>query len=235
MKIWYFKMRRFYLIIGFLLLNLADSFAQERQFFSGFFPEAAITKKLKNDQKIIFKIEHQDIFYNNSGEQKDEFQFTHYRTDLMAFYDLKLNPTKSIAFGIFHRIQDGANANRLIQQFASVNRLRGLKLAHRLRTDQTFTKDEALEIRFRYRVAMEIPLSGSSLDPGEHYLILSNEPIFSLQGGDFEIENRLGFSLGKLINSSQKLEWSIDYRTDKFIQEGFRTRLWAKVGYFYSF
>lgn len=208
---------------------------QKHQFFSGFFPEAAITKKLKNDQKIIVKIEHQDILYNNSGEQKDEFQFTHYRTDLMAFYDLKLNPSKSIAVGLFHRIQDGANANRLIQQFASVNRLRGMKLAHRFRTDQTFTKGEAAEIRLRYRVATEIPLSGSTLDPGEHYLVLSNEPIFSLQDGEFEIENRLVFSFGKLIQSSQKLEWSIDYRTDKFIQEGFRTRLWAKVGYFYSF
>ncbi|UZD22952.1 DUF2490 domain-containing protein [Algoriphagus halophytocola] len=228
-------MRKFYLTSLLLLLSLETSFAQDPQFFTGFFPEAALTKKLKNDQKIIFKIEHQDIFYNNSGDQKDELQFTHYRTDLMGFYDFKLNPSKSIAFGVFHRIQKGANANRIIQQFAAVNRLRGLKLAHRFRTDQTFTKGDPLEIRLRYRLATEIPLSGSTLDPGEHYLLLSNEPIFSLQGGEFEIENRLVLSLGKLIASSQKLEWSLDYRTDKFIQEGFRTRLWAKVGYFYSF
>ncbi len=216
-------------------MSVGNSFSQDRQFFSGFFPEAAITKKLKNDQKIIFKIEHQDIFYNNSADESKEWQFTHYRTDLMSFFDVKLKPSKSIAFGVFHRIQEGANSNRVIQQFASVNRLRGMKLAHRLRTDQTFTKGESMEVRFRYRIATEIPLSGSTLDPGEHYLVLSNEPIFSFQGGEFEIENRLVFSLGKLINSSQKLEWSIDYRTDKFIQEGFRTRLWAKVGYFYSF
>ncbi|WP_425635859.1 DUF2490 domain-containing protein [Algoriphagus yeomjeoni] len=228
-------MRKYYLTIFLLLVSLVTSFAQDRQFFTGFFPEVAITKKFKNDQKILFKIEHQDIFYNNSGDQRDEIQFTHYRTDLMGFYDFKLSPTKSVAFGVFHRIQEGANANRIIQQFASVNRLRGLKLAHRFRTDQTFTKGESLEIRLRYRIATEIPLSGSSLDPGEHYLLLSNEPIFSLQGGEFEIENRLVFSIGKLITSSQKLEWGLDYRTDKFIEEGFRTRLWAKVGYFYSF
>ena len=228
-------MRYFYLTILLLLLNLVTAFAQEREFFTGFFPEATLTKKFKNDQKIIFKIEHQDIFYNNSGDRKNELQFTHYRTDLMAFYDFELNPTKSIAFGVFHRIQEGANANRIIQQFASVNRLRGLKLAHRLRTDQTFTKGDPVEIRLRYRLATEIPLSGSTLDPGEHYLVLSDEPIFSFQGGEFEIENRLVFSVGELITSSQKLEWSLDYRTDKFIQEGFRTRLWAKVGYFYSF
>lgn len=228
-------MRKVCLIIFLLLISFVNSFAQDQQFFSGFFPEATLTKKFKNDQKILFKIEHQNILYNNSGDQRDELQFSHYRTDLMSFYDFKLSPSKSIAFGVFHRIQEGANGNRLIQQFASVNRLRGMKLAHRLRTDQTFTKGDPVEMRLRYRVATEIPLSGRTLDPGEHYLVLSEEPIFSLQGGEFEIENRLAFSLGKLISSSQKLEWGLDFRTDKYIQEGFRTRLWVKVGYFYSF
>jgi len=228
-------MLRFYLIIFFLLINFSVSFGQNRQFITGLFPEATLTKKLKNDQKVIFKIEHQDVLYDNFDEQGRELQFTHYRTDLMGFYDRKLNPSKSVAFGAFHRIQSGANANRIIQQFASVNRLRGMKLAHRFRTDQTFTKGESVEFRLRYRMSIEIPLSGVTLDPGEHYLVVSDEPIFGLQGGQFEIENRFVFSFGKLINSSQKLEWSIDYRTDKFIQEGFRTRLWAKVGYFYSF
>jgi hypothetical protein len=228
-------MIRFYLTIFLLLLSFASSFGQSQEFFGGFFPEVALTKKLKSDQKLIFKIEHQDILFNNSDDQNKEFQFTHYRTDLMGFYDFKLNESKRIAFGLFHRIQDGANANRLIQQFATVNRLRGLRLAHRVRTDQTFTEGEQVEIRVRYRVSTEISLAGRTLDPGEHYLIVSDEPILSLQGGEFEIENRLVFSFGKLITSSQKLEWSLDYRTDKYIQEGFRTRLWAKVGYFYSF
>jgi hypothetical protein len=228
-------MIRFYLIIFLLLISFANCFGQSQEFFTGIFPEAAVTKTLKNDQKIIFKIEHQDILYNNSDGQNQELQFTHYRTDLMGFYDFKLNPSKRVAFGVFHRIQDGANANRLIQQFASVNRLRGMKLAHRIRTDQTFTKDDPVELRVRYRISTEIPLSGTTLDPGEHYLILSDEPIISFQGGEFEIENRLVFSFGRLITSSQKLEWSLDFRTDKYIQDGFRTRLWAKVGYFFSF
>lgn len=228
-------MIRFYLIIFLLLISFASSFGQTHEFFTGFFPEVSLTKKLKNDQKLIFKIEHQDILYNNADGESQGLQFTYYRTDLMGFYDFKLNESKRIAFGVFHRFQDGANANSLIQQFASVNRLRGLRLAHRIRTDQTFTKGEPMEVRLRYRLSTEIPLSGRTLDPGEHYLIVSDEPIISLQGGEFEIENRLVFSFGKLITSSQKLEWSLDYRTDKYIQEGFRTRLWAKVGYFYSF
>lgn len=216
------------------LFFFSETFGQERRFFSGFFPEAALTKRLQNNRQVTFKIEHQDIFYDNA-ESNGGTQFTHYRTDLMAFYGAKLDHSKSIAFGVFHRIQDGANANRIIQQFASVGRVRNTRIAHRFRTDQTFTSGEDTEFRLRYRIAAEFPLSGTTLEPKENYLIASNEPIFSLQGGEFEIENRLVFTLGRLLTAAQKFEISADYRIDGFVQEEFRTRLWLKVGYFYSF
>jgi hypothetical protein len=38
-----------------------------------------------------------------------------------------------------------------------------------------------------------------------------------------------------LLSEDQKLEVSIDYRTDKFIQDGFRHRPWLKIGYFVKF
>jgi hypothetical protein len=82
---------------------------------------------------------------------------------------------------------------------------------------------------------MEIPLEGAEVDPGEMYLVISEEPIFSSQAGEFEIENRIALALGKLINQKEKFEWAVDYRTDGFVQEGFRTRLWAKISYFYNF
>jgi hypothetical protein len=82
---------------------------------------------------------------------------------------------------------------------------------------------------------LEIPLEGAEVDPGEYYLLLSEEPIFSLRGGEFEIENRTALAFGKLLNINEKLEWAVDYRIDGFIQEGFRTRLWAKISYYYNF
>lgn len=153
----------------------------------------------------------------------------------MAFHDWRLNATKSVAIGFFHRFQDGNDANRIIQQYALVKRLRNFRLNHRFRTDQTFTDQEKIEIRFRYRLSFEIPLNGLTLDPDEFYLLVSNEPIFSLQNQGFEVENRLVFGMGKLYSNGQKLEWSIDYRTDGFIQKDLRTRLWIKIGFFQSF
>ncbi len=225
---------RKYFTLFLLILWVSHVHGQSsNRFFTGPFAEAAITKKLKNDNKLNFKIENQHVMFDN--REPDILQFDHYRTDLMVFYDWRLTPTSSAAIGIFRRFQDGADGNRIIQQFAFLNRLRTIRLAHRLRTDQTYTDGQDIEWRLRYRVATEVPLDGATLDPGELYLVISNEPIFSLQSGEFNIENRLIFTLGKLYPNNHKLEYSIDYRTDGFFNDQFRTRLWPKIGYFYSF
>jgi len=226
-------MRVSFFVFIFLFFGSAIK-AQKPVFFTGFFPEASITKKLKNEDRINVKVENQHIIYDNSSETSKRLEFRHYRTDLMSFYDWRLSPTKSFALGVFHRFQEGSDANRIIQQFGLLQRGRNLRIAHRLRTDQTFTRGEKVEVRLRYRLALEIPLNGATLDPGEYYLAISNEPIISFKARDFELENRAVFSLGKLIKNGKRLEWSIDYRTDGYCQKPFRTRLWGKVGYFYS-
>jgi len=208
------------------------TFGQSQTLFSGVFPEASLTKKFLNENRINFKIENQFILFDNRMGEIEDLQFTHYRTDLMAFYDWRINSTNSMAIGVFHRFQEGADANRIIQQYALIRRLRNFRISHRFRTDQTFTNQEKIEVRLRYRLSFELPLNGTTLDPGEHYLIISNEPILSLQNKEFEIENRLVLGVGKLYSHGQKFEWSIDYRTDGFIQNNFRTRLWLKIGYF---
>lgn len=210
--------------------------AQEKNvFFTGVFPEISLTKKLSPQNKLNFKIENQEIIFDNRDSELDNPQFTHYRTDMMLFFDRNIRPGMSISLGVFHRFQENEDGNRIIQQFSMLQRLRNFRINHRMRTDQTFTKNDDLEVRFRYRFSMEIPLEGAEVDPKEFYLVLSEEPIFSYKGGDFEIENRIVFALGKLFDSNEKLEWAVDYRTDGFIQEGFRTRLWGKISYYYNF
>ncbi len=227
-------MKHLFFAILFLMGSRA-AVGQSQEFFTGVFPEMSLTRKLANQNNLNFKIENQHVLFNNSPGESDRIQFVHYRTDIMSFYDVKIAPTKSIALGLFHRFQDGADGNRILQQFAFLQRLRNFRIGHRLRTDQTFTSGEGIELRVRYRAALDIPLDGSNLDPGEGYLVISNEPIVSFKENQLEIENRLIFTYGKLLNMGSKLEWSIDYRTDGFIQEGFRTRLWAKIGFFQNF
>lgn len=225
------------LIVFFTLILVVGSLsAQQNQiFFTGIFPEVSLTKKVSDRIKLNFKVENQEIIFNNQDAQSENPQFTHYRTDLMMFFDRSIRPGVSVALGVFHRFQENEDGNRIIQQLAILQRMRNLRINHRMRTDQTFTRNNDLEVRFRYRFSMEIPLEGDEVDPKEFYLVLSEEPIFSYKGGDFEIENRTAIALGKLLNSQEKLEWALDYRTDGYIQEGFRTRLWMKISYYYNF
>lgn len=222
------------ILVLIIYLIITNATAQENQtFFTGIFPEISLTKKISDVNKLNFKIENQRVLFDN--RDKENPQFTHYRTDLMMFFDHSIRPGVSMALGIFHRFQENENSNRIIQQFAVLQRMRNLRINHRIRTDQTFTRNDDLELRMRYRISGEIPLQGKIVDPKEFYLVISEELIFSYKGGDFEIENRVALALGKLYNSREKLEWGVDYRTDGFIQDGFRTRLWGKISYFYNF
>lgn len=229
-------MKRISCIVLMYFLVIGNVLSQSRQtFFTGFFPEASLTKKLSETQKLNFKIENQHLVFDNRDDSAGNPQFSHYRTDIMGFFDQSLRPGISVALGLFHRFQEGEDGNRIIQQLAILQKGRSVRVNHRFRTDQTFTRNQPLELRFRYRLSVEIPLEGAEVDPGEFYMLSSAESIFSHKGGEYEIENRLAVSLGKFFNRKEKLEWGVDYRTDGYLQDGFRTRLWAKISYFYNF
>ncbi len=204
--------------------------------YTGFFPEVALTGSVSDRVQLTFKVESQHRSYDNRASVGERWEYFHYRTDLQGFVALSLNPFWKVSGGYQYRLEggSGANTHRSIQQIAYVQGLRRFRLGHRLRTDQTYHPDEAVELRARYRLSVEIPLVGESLDPGEFYLLLSGEVIYGYQGGDSEIENRLVGSLGRYFSKRAKLEVGPDYRTDRYIAEGFRTRLWLKVGGYFS-
>ncbi len=228
-------MRRIVILLNLIFLSGSLSAQESKVFFTGIFPEISLTKKISQLDKLNFKIENQEVIFDNRDSEFENPQFTHYRTDLMVFLDRSIRPGVSVALGVFHRFQDNEDGNRIIQQLAILQRMRNLRINHRMRTDQTFTRNNDLEVRVRYRLSVEVPLEGAEVDPKEFYMVFSDEPILSYQGEGFEIENRAVIALGKLFNSQEKLEWAVDYRTDGFIQEGFRTRLWAKISYYYNF
>ena len=224
-----------------LLLSALTGFslgalAQENVVYTGFFPEAALTGSVSKRVQLTFKVESQHRGYDNRATEGERWEYFHYRTDLQGFVALSLNPFWKVSGGYQYRLEggDGANTHRSIQQIAYVQRLMRSRLGHRLRTDQTYHPGEAVELRARYRLSLEIPLVGQSLDPGEFYLLLSGEVIYGYQGGDSEIENRLVGSLGHYFSKRAKLEVGPDYRTDRYLAPGFRTRLWLKVGGYFS-
>lgn len=216
----------------FLLLLSLTGQAQNRAFYAGLFPEAAVTGSVNQNWQLTFKVESQHGSFDNRQREGQRWDYFHNQTDLQGFVARKLNPFWKVSGGYQYRLEGGGgtNTHRTIQQVALVQRLRRVRLGHRVRTDQTYYPGDATEWRGRYRLSAEIPLVGEELDPGELYWLLSNELIYSHQGGDNEVENRLVSSLGRYFSPKVKLEAGLDYRTDRYVAEGFRQRLWLKVG-----
>lgn len=80
----------------------------------------------------------------------------------------------------------------------------------------------------RYRISSDIPINGQKLDPGESYLIVSNEIIAEYFVSAFEFENRLVGGIGWYFENKNKFETSIDYRLDPIIVSPQRNRIWLK-------
>src|SRR5690606_33535803 len=107
--------------------------------------------------------------------------------------------------------------HRVIQQFSITQRLATSRLAHRFRTDQTFEKDEALQLRLRYRMSWEKALNGLEIDPKEFYLKLNNEYLGVLQDGEGNLEIRGLAAVGYIISDKNQIESGVDYRLENVI------------------
>lgn len=224
------------LMLFIFLFASLHSFGQSPTSIFGFFPEAQLSYKTKSGFKLSTKIESQHGVINTSPEMNPEYDYYHNQTDFQGFIGKSINPFVSLTVGYQYRIDPQSNnSNRSIQQISFVQPLTGIKLGHRIRTDQTFASEESPEFRGRYRLSAEIPLSGQSLDPTEFYCILSDEGIISYQNDDAGFENRFVIGMGKLLTKHQKVQIALDYRTDKFSAPSIRHRTWFKFGWYASF
>lgn len=103
--------------------------------------------------------------------------------------------------------------HRLMQQYAFVTFINAKRIAHRARTEQRI-RDGGFVNRFRYRLSYDFPLNGQQLDPGETYLIFSDEVLWSFNAYDNELNNRIYFGIGWFFNEQRKLEVGLQYRLE---------------------
>ncbi len=221
--------------IGITILTLlnTDLQAQNTRSSAGFFPEMSLGYKLNDLYSVTHKVESQHGLFDNQSQLNEELAYNHVLTDLQTFLERRINPFVKVSLGYQYRIENGENTHRPIQQVSILQRESRYRIGHRIRTDQTFFKEAEMLWRFRYRLKGQIPLQGLELDPGEQYLILSNELIYMFQEEEDDLENRFVISLGFYFDDKNKLEVGIDYRTDDYlVEDRFRHRSWLKVGYY---
>jgi len=221
-----------YIILLILFVPALNLKAQNNSLYFGMLPEISMRLNLSKDFQFTFKVESMHDLYSMEGKGMEVWQYYYDRTDFQGFIGYKLNPFWSLAGGYQFRLENGGDVSHsLIQQVAYVQGRTGYRLGHRLRTDQQFKRSDKTEFRIRYRFSFELPLQGQEIDPGEFYLVLSDEPIFSIQDKETDLENRLLVKTGYFYNSRHRLETGIDYRIDQFLDNGSRNGVWYKIGW----
>ena len=216
-----------------LLMLTACAHAQAQTVAAGIMPEWGLTMPIKGRFSQTIKIENQHFLFRDEADERARFDYAYERTDLQYFVNMRFAGNWKASAGYQLRIEEQwVIHHRPMQQVATTTMLSRFRLAHRVRLDQTVQEGEAFQFRTRYRAALEIPLSGEKLDSREFYGVVSLEPIYSIQAGTHDLENRLVLTLGYMIDRANKVEVSMDHRSDRYFGQPFRQRIWLKVGWF---
>lgn len=221
------KIYRSYIVFLLCFFFISSGNAQS-SYQIGLLPSLNLNKKLPRDWSLNFKAESRQSVFD------DDFNIKYLLTDLNLAAAKKIGINTTIVLGYLMRTNNEDIKHRAIQQIAYVKRYTSFRLAHRIATDQTFTRGDDTEFRFRYRLSSEIPLEGQSLDPKEFFLKLSNEYLNAVSGSDYDLEIRGAAFLGYVFSPANKLEFGLDYRVDSFIEGNPRHRFWIGLNFYQS-
>ena len=167
---------------------------------------------------------HNFEFANRSYLYDEELQLKVRQFEISHFSKLNIGFDQSIAMGVKYRWRehfenDKENELRLTEQYNITNRNGSLRLGNRFRVEQRINPSVTTH-RFRYRFALDTPLSGEKLDVGEAYFVISTEALLSAAKSQKpEFDQRLTSQIGWLVNPETKLQTGLEYRIENYGQE----------------
>jgi hypothetical protein len=215
----------------FVSLVFANAIWGQKYSQTGILPSINFNMKLKNDWSLNAKIESRVIFYQKRGLDVNT-DYNYELSDFLLMGAKKVGLNSRLSTGYLMRFEEINFVQRFLQQVVIIQKLSGLRLAHRLLCDQTFSETATPEFRFRYRITGELPLNGTSVDPGEFYLKINNEYINSLQAGTYDLEIRAIPLLGYDILNQYKIETGLDYRISTFLNQNTQQVYWFTLSVF---
>ncbi len=110
--------------------------------------------------------------------------------------------------------------HRIFQQFITKQSIGIVKVQHRYRFEQRFIEDN-FRLRFRYFLALNIPLNNKEMSDGTYYLSSYNEIFINDDGNRFD-RNRLYGGLGYKLNKYVRFE--LGYM-NQFLANGSRDQI----------
>ncbi len=199
----------------------------------GVLPQLTVSRPLSEEFSMALQFESMQRTHQGSVDGLTS-DYLYIRTDITPIISYRTNTGVSLATGYMHRFVNGKDVHRTLQQYAWVQRKEGYRMAHRLRSDQTFRKGHSPIFRMRYRLSFDVPLEGMSQNIGEFYLVPAIEQLLNLQSGMLDGETRLLIRLGRNLSANTKLEIGIDHRYDGYIADEERHRTWMTAGLFFK-
>jgi hypothetical protein len=214
-----------------LLSCLAGGLAAQSAYRLALLPAINLNHALDERWALNVKLESRPLLARGTfGEGRPVFQYS--LTDWSLAAARKVGLGQTATFGYLLRRTRTDTRHRLFQQFSFVQRLRTFRLGHRLASDQTFAPGEALELRLRYRLSVELPLSGQQVDPREFYFKANQEQLHNFQGRNYDLELRLVPTLGYAITDRSKLETGLEYRIDDFLRGPSRSTFFWRLSWY---
>lgn len=224
-------MKRVVLIIIIVFLTIHFGVSQS-SYRIGVLPQVNLNIKLADEWRLVVRAEtRQQLAFGIYGEPF-EFNYATNLTDMALLISKRMAGSNSITAGYQLRVTPQKHFHRIIQQYSIINRFTSFRLGHRFAADQTFADNEPVEFRLRYRISLEKALQGQNIDPGEFYLKINQEQLFSIERDNVDLEIRLFPSAGFSINDNNKIEIGIDSRFNSFINSNLRSSYWLGIGWF---
>ena len=223
--------------LGFVLLLMVSPACAQEDWLWQWEPEFSYTHRLGGLWKVNAKASFlQSLTTPAEAETDRQYQFDQAQVQFFATYSLRTN--LKVSGGYYFRINDptetlGSHNHRLAEQFAFVSQVGGRRWANRLRLEQRF-QDQGYVNRARYRVSFDVPLNGERIDPGEKYLIVSDEWLFSFTSRQSESQNRLYLGIGWFANPERKTEVGVQYRLGGIGSEDLSNTLWFTTAFYWN-
>ncbi|WP_281541488.1 DUF2490 domain-containing protein [Maribacter aestuarii] len=182
-------------------------------------PQISLNYKVSKNYSHNFAIANRSYLY-----QEEDFVFNVRQYDISHFSNLKIRDNQSVGLGVQYRIReifedDKSNELRFTQQYNITQKYRSLRLGNRFRAEQRLLTSQTIH-RFRYRLALDLPLQGVQLDIGEPYFIISSESLLSTtKASKPEYDQRITAHLGWLLSEKTKLQVGSEYRFENYTQK----------------
>lgn len=235
----------YYKITALALLALAfattKAKAQSDRYTAGLLANANFNFSLPQNWSANFQVETRQLFLRSRFSEPAALDYFHERLLGALVVSRKIAERQSFGLGYMLQHIQGGNgfglAHRVSGQYVYSRNLSNYRYAHRLVLEANFRPQQANNYRLRYRFALELPLSGATVDVHEYYIRTMSELFFVVPttNTNADGELRASFFIGNRITKTQKLELGFDYRISRLTQAERQHQFWLHVAYFAAF